>query len=185
MKLIRYENYQIVIADELLLIRPARQLLNADRTAAKENFLRQISYMYFMYDPESTYGYLTDEAERAKAVIEQEGLGKDFKPDKKLEELIEIYKRHVITTSYLLLQDNRIAIDKIREFLRNVDLTQVDDKGKPVYPINQVTATIKMVPELAAANRKAEKDLAKEMEENSRARGIQEKKLFEDGLDIN
>ena len=42
-----------------------------------------------------------------------------------------------------------------------------------------------MVPELAAANRKAEKDLAKEMEENSRARGIQEKKLFEDGLDIN
>jgi len=83
------------------------------------------------------------------------------------------------------LQDNRVAIDKIREFLRNVDLTQVDDKGKPVYSINQVTATIKMVPELAAANRKAEKDLAKEMEENSRARGIQEKKLFEDGLDIN
>lgn len=90
MKLIRYENYRIVIADELLLIRPARQLLNADRTATKENFLRQISYMYFMYDPESTYGYLTDEAERAKAVIEQEGLGKDFKPDKKLEELIGI-----------------------------------------------------------------------------------------------
>lgn len=184
MKLIRYENYQIVIADELLLIRQARQLLNADRTSTKENFLRQISYMYFMYDPESTYNYLTNEEERAKAIIEQEGLGKDFKPDKKLLELIEVYKKQIITTSYLLLQDSKIAIDKVREFLRNIDLTQTDGKGKPIYTINQVTSAIKIIPELVATHRKAEKDLAKEIEENTRARGIQEKKLLEDGLDI-
>lgn len=184
MKLIRYENYRIVIADELLLIRQARQLLNADRTATKENFLRQISYMYFMYDPESTYNYITDEKERAKIVIEQEGLGKDFKPDKKLQELIEVYKNHVITTSYLLLQDSKIAIDKVRAFLRNVDLTATDDKGRPIYTINQITSSIKTIPDLSAAHRKAEKDLAKELEENSRARGIQEKKLLEDGIEI-
>lgn len=184
MKLIRYENYQIVIADELLLIRQARQLLNADRTATKENFLRQISYMYFMYDPETTYDYIVDEEERAKAVIAQEGLGADFKPDKKLQELIEIYKEHTRTTSKEILNDTKATVDKIRKHLKEIDFTLLDDKNKPIYTVDKVSASLKTLLDLAVIIKKTEKEVSKEVEENIRARGIQEKKLLEDGLDI-
>jgi hypothetical protein len=56
---------------------------------------------------------------------------------------MDAYKEHTLTSSYLLLQDMKIAIEKVREFLRDVDLTLLDDKGKPVYTINSVTAAIK------------------------------------------
>lgn len=184
MKLIRYENYRIVIADELLLIRQARQLLNADRTADKENFLRQISYMYFMYDPESTYDYIVDEKERAKTIIEQEGLGEDFKPNKKLQELIEIYKEHTKTTSKEILNTTKITVDKIRKFLAEIDFSVTDDNGKPVYTVDKVTSSLKTLLDLAVTIKKTEKEISKEVEENVRARGMQEKKLFEDGIEI-
>lgn len=93
-----------------------------------------------------------------------------------------MYKKHVITSSYLLLQDTRIAIDKVREFLRNVDLNATDDKGKPLYTINSITTAIKQIPALAKDLQEAERIISKEIEEEGRARGGFTKKLFEDGI---
>ena len=97
--------------------------------------MTQMSIIYFLADPRSSYNYIIDEGERLKTIIEQEGLPSTFKIDKKLQEAIDVYKKHVITTSYLLLQDTKLAIDKVRQFLRDVDLTSTDDKGKPLYTI--------------------------------------------------
>lgn len=182
-KLIEYRDYQIHVSDEAFLIRQIRQLHNADRTLTKENFMKQISYLYFMVDPRSSYSYIVDEEERARAIITQEGLPSDFKPDKKLQEAMDIYQKHIITTSSLLLQDTKIAIDKVRQFLRDIDLNAVDDKGKPLYTINSVTTAIKQIPQLAKDVMDAEKAVAKEIEEQSRARGNQgNKTLMDDGI---
>lgn len=99
MKLITIENFQLKVADEALLIKPIRKLFNQDRSASKEQFYRQISYLYFMVDPRSTYSYILNEEDRAKAIIEQEGLGADFKPSALLQEAMEIYRKHTITPS--------------------------------------------------------------------------------------
>ena len=96
---------------------------------------------------------------------------------------MDAYKKHVITSSYLLLQDMKVAIDKVRQFLREVDLTAVDDKGKPLYTINSVTSAIKQIPQLSKDVMEAEKIITKEIEEQGRARGgNQHKTLFEDGF---
>lgn len=182
MKLIEYKNYQITVADEALLIKPIRELLAEDTSADKEHFLQQMSYLYFMTDPRSTYSYITDSKERAAAIIKQEGLPKNFKPSKKLEEAMNIYKQHVITTSTLLLEDTRMAIDKLRSFLRSVDLSELDSKGKPLYQPSVIATTIKQIPQLAKDLTETEKIVAKEIEEAGRVRGGTEKHLFEDGV---
>ena len=185
MHIINYNNYQIELAEEALLIKPIRDLFNADRTKNKEKFMTQMSVIYFLADPRSSYNYIVDEQERLQAIISQEGLPKDFKIDKKLEQAIQIYKEHTITSSYLLLQDTKIAIDKVREFLREIDLTETDDKGKPIYTINQVTSAIKQIPQLAKDVLEAEKVVSKEIEEQGRARGGNDaKKVFEDGFNF-
>ena len=120
-----------------------------DKSKTKEKFLQLMSVLYFYTDPRSSYSYITDDQERLKEIIIQEGLPNDFKIDKVLQEAIDIYKKHIITSSYLLLQDTKIAIDKIREFLRNVDLTDLDDKGKPKYTISSITQAIKQIPQLS------------------------------------
>ena len=115
MHIVEYENYQIQPTQEALLIGPIRKLYNADKTKTKEKFLQLMSVLYFYVDPRSSYSYITDDQERLKEIIIQEGLPKDFKIDKILQEAIDIYKKHTITSSYLLLQDTKIAIDKVFE----------------------------------------------------------------------
>lgn len=111
--------------------------------------MQQLSVVYFMADPRSSYNYITDLDDRLEMIKEQEGLDKNFKIDNNLSEAIECYKKHTMTTSTLLLEDARTAVDKVRQFLREVNLDEVDDKGKPKYTINSITSALKQIPQLA------------------------------------
>lgn len=183
MHIINFDNFEISLTEEAFYIKPIRDLFNADKSKSKEKFLQQMSVIYFLVDPRSSYNYILDDNERFEEIKIQEGLPKDFKIDKKLQEAIEVYKKHIITTSYLLLQDTKLAVDKIRKFLRDVDMTATDSHGKPIYTINSVTTAIKQIPQLAKDLVEAEKVITKEIEETGRARGGNErKKLFEDGF---
>lgn len=184
MHIIEYNNYTIEPTQEAFLIKPIRDLFNKDKSKTKEKFLQQMSVLYFYADPRSTYNYIVDDDERLQAIIEQEGLPKDFKITEDLDKALQEYKKHTITTSYLLLQDTKIAVDKVRQFLREVDLTALDDKGKPLYTINSITQTIKQIPQLSKDLLEAEKIVSKEIEEQGRARGGNNKTLFEDGINI-
>ena len=104
MKLLEWVDYQVQVTPEALLVRPIRKLYNADRTQRKEQFMQQMSYLFFMVDPRSTYMYIIDEEERENQIKLQEGLPDDFKPSKDLMEAMEIYGKHVITSSTRLLE---------------------------------------------------------------------------------
>lgn len=182
MHILEYNNYQVEPTQEAFLIKPIRDLYNADKTKTKDKFMTQMSIIYFLVDPRSSYNYIIDEKDRLAAIIEQEGLPANFKIDKKLQSAIDIYKKHTITTSYLLLQDTKLAIDKVRQFLRDVNLKDTDDKGKPLYTINSVTSAIKQIPQLAKDVIEAEKAINREIEEHGKLRGTANKTLMDDGI---
>ena len=83
-------------------------------------------------------------------------------------------------TSALLLEDTRIAVDKLREALRSINLTDVDDKGRPIYTLNTIVSTIKQVPSLVKDLDDAERAIAKEIVQNDKIRGSAEKSMYED-----
>lgn len=184
MHLIEYENYQIKPSPEALLIKPIRDLFNQDKTKNKEKFYQQMSIIYFFADPRSTYSYITDDESRLQEILKQEGLPLEYTVTGKLEEAINVYKKHMITTSQLLLQDTKLTIDKLRSFLRNIDLDERDERGKAIYTINSITQAIKQIPQLAKDIMEAEKIVAKEIEEQGRARGGNNKTLFDDGFNL-
>ena len=182
MHIINFDNYEIKLTEEAFLIKPIRDLYNGDKSKDKEKFLQQMAVIYHLVDPRSSYCYIMDDGERLEEIKKQEGLPKDFVISKQLNNAIEEYKKHVVTTSYLLLQDTKIAIEKVRNFLRNIDLNAKDDKGKPLYTINSVTAAIKQIPQLSKDLVEAEKIVSKEIEETGRMRGgDKNKSMFEDG----
>ena len=174
MRLIKIENYELKIADEALLIKPIRMLWNQDRSNKKEKFYEQMSYLYFMADPRSSYAYLLNEEERKQAIIEQEGLPKDFKPSKLLEDAMEVYKKHTVTVSQKLLESSLIGANKVSIFLREVDLTEEDDKGRPKYQVSTITAALKNVEGIVASIQNLQKKVDQEVEDNTKARGSQE-----------
>lgn len=183
MKLLKYENYVVTPTEELFLIKPLRDLYNNDSSKNKEGFMQQISYMYHLVDPRSSYADIIDIEERAAKIIEEQGFSPNYKPSAQLEKAITIYKEITTTTSMRLLNSMRTAIQKISYFLEHVDLFEVDDKGKPMYSISSITAATDKVPQLAKKLQETEKIVASEIEEAGRARGGNEtKKLFEDGF---
>lgn len=183
MKLFKYEGYKVVISEEAFALKVFRQIWNRDRSVNKDKAIMELGYVYFMTDPRSDYQYLVDEDERSKAIIEGEGLPSTWKPDKAITEAMEFYSRFKPTAA-LLLEDTRYAVDKLRKLLREINLNQLDDKGKPIYTLNSITATIKQVPSLAKDLDEAEKALASEMRSEGKMRGQGEKTIFEDSLDL-
>jgi hypothetical protein len=182
MHLLEFADYEVKVAPEALLIKQIRMLWNQDRSKQKEKFFQQMSYLYFVVDPRSTYAYLTDKDERKKAVIEQEGLPADFKPSPLLEEAMVIYKQHTITVSQKLLEASMKAADTVSKFLQEVDLTEEDDKGRPKYKVDQITSALKNVEGIVSSLQILTKKVEQEVEDKSRARGGQ-KAMFEDGID--
>lgn len=185
MKLIRYEDYQIKLADEAFLVRPIRRLFHQDRSERKENFWRQMSFMYFTVSPASSYSYILDPEERAKAVIEQEGLPADFRPSELLLEAMQVYRKLTITPSQKLLDSALVAADTVSKFLKNPNiLTEEDDKGKPKHTVSEITRALRDVEGITNSLQNLQKKVEQELQEDTgKARGTQELTVGDVGLD--
>ena len=172
MRLIEFDGMEFKVADEAFLVRPIRELFQKDKSKRKEEFWRQISYMWFMCDPRSSYQYLTDPIERSVEIKKQEGLGDDWEPSDLLKEAMDVYRKQTITTSAILLEGMRKGIDKLSSFLSTTAFT---DKS-----VASMTSALRQIPELAKALSDAEKSLAKDFETDDKARGNAVKAVGED-----
>lgn len=179
--ILEYNNYQVNPTEEAFLIKPIRDIYNADRTKNKEKFMQYMSVLYFLVDPRSSYNYIIEEDERLKEIIAQEGLPQDFKIDKKLQEAIDIYRKHVTTSSTQLLEDTRVVIDKIRGVLKETDFSSLEEKDK-INALKTVASITQMIPKLVKDLTEAEQAVTKELEEKGRARGGNESKTFMDDM---
>lgn len=179
MKLLKYEGYNLTFEPEILTLKVFKRLFIRDKTKDKSKFLQELGYIYFMLDPRSDYMYITDEDERSKAIITGEGLSDTWKVDSILQDAMDYYKSFR-PTSALLLEDTRVAVDKLREALRSINITETDDKGRPIYTLNTIVATIKQVPSLVKDLDDAERAISKEIVQNDKIRGSVEKTMYED-----
>lgn len=184
MHLIEFENYEVRPTEEFFMIKPLRDLYTKYHEKDWEKFMQYVSFIYHYADPRSTYAYIVDDDERLSEIIKQEGLSEKFKITKEIQECIDIYKKRIITLSYKLLQSTRIAVDKLSDYLQDIDYSERDDKGKPVYTISSVTQAIRQIPQLAKDLIEAERIVTKEIEESGRIRGGYEKSLMDDGINM-
>ena len=190
MKLIEYDGMEFKIADEALLVRPIRELLQKDKTKKKEEFWKQISYIFFMCDPRSSYMFLLNEMERSNEIKAQEGFAADWEPSELLKEAMKIYERQCTTTSSLLLDDMRFGLDSIRRLIRRIgkemNADETDEEGgvssslKLDKALDAMTKAVEKIPDLAKKLVEAEKELAKDFEPDDKARGNASKAVGED-----
>lgn len=181
MKLINFKNSHIEIADEALLCAPIKKLYDLDKTKDKNDFLQKCSVIYFMCDPRSMYFEIQDYDDRIAEIKKSEGI--DFEIDDNMREAMSYYIRSCETSSSRLLKSSKIAAQKISEFLENVDLYAVDDKGRPKYDPSKVASTIANASKIAKDLVEQQRTVEKELEEKARIRGGSESlSMFEDGI---
>lgn len=179
-KLFKFENFDVRIEPEVYLLEPFKKI--KERNKKDENKTKtELAFIYFFADPRSDYQYILDKSARIESIKQGLGLDSKWKPDEVINQAIEFYESFK-PESALLLEDTRFAIDKLRQALREIDFNQMDDKGKPIYPLNTLTSTIKIIPSLIKDLNEAEKALNSEIASNAKMRGGQEKTIFEDGI---
>lgn len=180
MRLIRIDNYKLEVEDEILLLKPFKELYKVDKTKNKDSFYEFLTILYYVYDPRSDYNYIVDEQERILEVCESNGI--NFKKfSSKEEECIALYKKLTCTTSSLLLEDTKAAVENVRKMLKSIDFNVLEEKDK-VTALKNMTSVTAMIPKLVKDLTEAEKAVTKEIEEAGRARGGNSKKLMEDGI---
>lgn len=178
-KLFKYEGYSVTVEPEALLLAPFKAIWDRDKSKDKHIAVQELGFIYFMADPRSDYQYIVDEEQRMIEIKKGQGMSAKWKPDKIIKRALEFYNSFK-PASAGLLEDTKIAVNKLRQLLRSIDLKEKDDKGKPVYTLNTVTATIKQIPGLVKDLDEAERTLAKDIMNESKARGSQSKALYED-----
>ena len=178
-KLFHFENYEVEIEPEAIMLKPFKVLWNRDRRVGHSMAKQELAYIYFMGDPRSDYQYIVDEEIRSQEVIQGLGMPESWKPDKLVKQALEFYKTFK-PMSAGLLEDTRYAINNLREMLRSTDFDERDEKGKPVHTLASITSTIKQIPTLVKELDEAERALAKDIAQETRARGSQVKSILED-----
>lgn len=181
MNLFKFDNYQVIISPEALNLKAFRTIWTRDRTSGKNIALKELSYLYFFCDPRSEYQYIVDDNDRSIKVIQDIGFDKKWKIDNELQNAIILYKELVNTTSALLLQDCRCAVDKVRETLRNIDMKEEVD-GKRINTPATVLKSVKEAVDLIGALDNIERKIKQELINNGKMRGSGEKTISDDGL---
>lgn len=175
MGLLNIKNHKLEIKPEALAIRNIRFVWDRDKSKNKTKAEKELSYIYFMYDPRSDYDYITDIEDRQSVVALEVGLGSTYEPDPRMIDAIESYKKSITTVSSGLLEDTKYTVNKIRKFLVETEIEDITDADKMVR-------TLERVPGLVENIIKTQELVNSEIVENNTMRGKKEKKIMEDGL---
>ena len=180
MKIFKFIDYDLTLEEEVFAIPVFKDIL--DKYDNFHDAMLEFKYIFFMTDYRSDFDDILDINERRHKVL-KDVIGKDvekLKLDSLTDKAIEFYKERQMTTSLHLLNDARLAVQKVQDYLVNVDLELTDAQGKPIYDIKKLTDTIAAAPKLVSALSDLEEKVKREMDESSRIRGGGVKSFFED-----
>jgi hypothetical protein len=183
MNLFEIKEDQVTVAPGALMLVPFAALWKRDKTKGKKKAMAELSAVYFYADYKSDFSEImnpTEKLEHVRSFII--GMPEDWEPDEKFHAAVDFYKERQATVSTIILEDAKHAIAKISSFLRNVDLTELDENGKFVYDVKKVNDVIGGLPKTVETIASLERTVKKELQQKDSLRGGHEKALMEDGI---
>lgn len=183
MNLITYKDYKLQITPEAYSIRAFKRLHDSDTSADKDYAMSVFSYLYFMYHPASDFIRFVDLEERKEEIEAQIGIEID-EEDTLIAKAVLTFK-HIIGSAELdFLEDSIETVHNLRKFLKNIDYSETDDKGKLVYQPAQVAGVLRTIPVIVNDLLKAKQLAIKGIESGEgKARGNRIQTVTDRGVD--
>tara|TARA_R110000765_G_scaffold391947_1_gene484972 strand:+ start:744 stop:1268 length:525 start_codon:yes stop_codon:yes gene_type:complete len=138
--------------------------------AKRKNGMKELAYVYYMCNHNSPF-YVYDHGERDKQV--KDALFKDskWKPDPKLKACMDVYNELSETSAVKLLKAAKTSIAKLEKYLRFIDLTSLDDNGKPIYTAKDLIYNLEKMGKVVEGLSKLEELVRKEEKVGNKNRG--------------
>jgi len=175
MRLFNRRDYKLTVDPLVFTIKSFKKLDARDRTVNKTQLEKELSFIYFVYDPRSDLQFIVDEQDRIEKAKEIIGLDGKFKIDADLQKAIDVYLSMTETSASLLIKDLKVGVEKLRNYLRDAN---VDDDTFDKY-----TKALKELIPLSQKLSETERTVIKEVEEISNARGDRAMTILDGGFD--
>jgi hypothetical protein len=127
MNLFTLDNNRVTFSPEALIIKEFKALWDRDTSRTKDNAVEELSYVFYMSDYKSPYLSYDADARENKIIGDIITRSK-WKVDQCIKDAAQKYSELQETPSMGLLKDAECALDKIRHYFRNVDVTD-DESG--------------------------------------------------------
>ena len=182
MKIFEVENTNVTPAQEVLLIFPFKDIWARDKSKKKTTATRELAYVEFMVSPKSSNpfaGY--PENIKSEKIIETLFKGEDWHPDVLVGKAIETYITWLdeAAPSYRFYLAVKKSVDNLRQFLESVDLDERDEKGKPIFKVNEVLNAQTKASEVLKNLNTLKKNAEQEIFESTRTQSNKEINHFE------
>lgn len=183
MNLFEIVNNVVTFSPQALLIAPFKTIWDADKKKDKRIANLELAFIYYMADERSDYMHILDTDERIDNIKTDLDLPEKWNGQRKdLVRAIHYYEKLSETTSTKLLQSTRLVIQKISEFLDNINMNERDERSKkPIHDIAKITGAVEKIPKLVKAMNEIEKEVIKEKELKAQS-GNRTNSMFEEGM---
>lgn len=133
--------------------------------------VEELSYIFFMLDPKSPYSQYEKKMRHDTVVEDLFPAKKTFKPSTKLQAALDKYDQLIDTTALRLLRSARLGAQKLESYFETVDLTLLDDRGKPIYAAKDLMSNLASMGATVDGLAKLEELVAKQEDAAAKGRG--------------
>jgi|TARA_R110000744_G_scaffold8270_2_gene27730 hypothetical protein len=130
----------------------------------------ELGYVYFMVDHRSPFA-VYEWSQREIEVKESIYGGKNWSPSIKVAEACRKYEILIETSAVRLLKAATDSVVKLEKYLRTIDLTDLDDRGKPIYTAKDLIGNLEKMGKVVEGLSKLEDIVKKEEQTNNPNRG--------------
>lgn len=161
---------KITFTPEFLAVPQNKVIWNRDKTKGKSKAMDELSYVVFLCDNTVKNPYRGYSEELRAEVLQLEFL-KDKEPDDAIKKAVKAMEGMMETTSSRLLKSAKVAADKLGNYFENIDFSQLDDNGKPVYSARELASNLSAVGNIVKSLKVLEDQVRKEQLDSNITRG--------------
>jgi|TARA_R110000787_G_scaffold63208_6_gene142411 hypothetical protein len=183
MNLFELENNVVTFSPQALLIAPFKEIWDKDKSKGKEDATLKLAFIYYMADERSDFIHILNTDDRVAEIKNFIDMPKSFTgKSKEIVRAVHYYEKISETTSTKLLQSTRLVLQKISEFLDNLNMDERDERSnKPIHDIGKITASVEKIPRLIKAINEIEKEVIKEKAMKAQS-GNRTQSMFDEGI---
>lgn len=152
---------------ETLLIYPFREIWERDNSPAKNRALKELSFVWLMSDISSPYSEF-DVSQKTRKLILDVLEGEE--PDSLVQLACEEWESFTETTSTKLLQSSRKSLDKLRDYMDNIEFTKDGDQEEAGKNAKKLVEVISSLSKLLSSVKGLEELVAKEQTQETKVR---------------
>ena len=169
--LLEISNHLAIPSPYALSIAEFKKLYVKDKSKGKETAVKELAYIYFKCNHNSPYAIYEEEEKEEKIKDSVFGKESKWKPDVSVKAACDKYLELIDTHSVLLLKSARRSVKKLEEYFDMIDLTTLDDNGKPIYSAKDLVANLTKVGDVVTGLSKLEELVRREEQERATTRG--------------